>query len=619
MKLKAGLLFAASGSLLVILALFNFISQGKKKDFYRVDLKNFQPDTKNFRVDKRLGKLFFKQGKEETWIKDIPSLHGYYFFINKGKNISLHPDYSGDIGFYTHINFKSDNEFSPIRFTMEIISGGISRQIEKLEYYQYGHPLFKNLSLKRGDTLQLRFTGKGYIYFSKPIFYKKKNPDSRKNIILIGVDTLRGDQIGIKVNGHSLTPHIDQFVKEGIFFTNAYAQSPWTLPSFISLFTGLNEFNHRVNIRNPLEFDKPQLVQNLSKKFVTWGYHGGLVLSRRWGFSRGFDYYREFSQTGPLFARGGQTLFKKALAFLERSQFPDLFLFLHTYQVHSPYTPPREFLFKLFKKPKFFKLDAVSNLDPSAKYLPIKKDGLKRAYKELYQAEIHAFDSYFGDFIRGLKKQGIYENALIVFLSDHGEEFFEHKGWEHAHSLYNEILRVPLIIKFPGQKFHNRKIKEAVGLIDIFPTILKYYDVSCEESRLDGLNLLPVIQGNKREGNLFSSNSAGRYIDAIPPKFAIFFEGKKIIYNFPFTDKDLDFFRKNKLPPECPKIELYELEKDPAEEANRVLEQKNLVRKIMPLIIQMKKTIQKCMSVLPDRHKPLDSEVKKQLKTLGYL
>ena len=101
-------------------------------------------------------------------------------------------------------------------------------------------------------------------------------------------------------------------------------------------------------------------------------------------------------------------------------------------------------------------------------------------------------------FIKKLKEMDMYDNAMIVFLSDHGEEFFEHKGWAHSHSLYNELIKVPVLIKFPGSKFIDTAVNEPIGLIDMIPTILGYFDVDCEVS-IDGINLMPQIRGEKNK------------------------------------------------------------------------------------------------------------------------
>jgi arylsulfatase A-like enzyme len=211
---------------------------------------------------------------------------------------------------------------------------------------------------------------------------------------------------------------------------------------------------------------------------------------------------------------------------------------------------------------------------------------------------------------------------MIVFLSDHGEEFFEHKGWAHSHSLYNELIKVPVMIKFPGNEFKDNRVNAVIGLIDIIPTILSYYKVDRSESKIDGSDLMPQIRGEKNARHreyLVSSVSESRYIREIPPKFALINGDYKIIYNESFSVKDLDYFSPYALPPQTPQIEVYDLKKDPLEKHNIAGVKAELVKKMLPIIIKIKNIIKKNMAEKNKRGTPLDEEAKKQLESLGYI
>jgi len=604
--------------------------QGRGDDhFYRVKIKDFLPDTDHFKIDEQMGKIYFQKGTDKFQLNEIPTPDGYYFYLRGKKQIKLSPRFTGDIGFYTYLYFESLNKSSPIDFSFEIYSQGVNQKISQMAAGKVSQPFFKDLKIASSDQLLLKFKGRGVIYLSKPIIYKKRSHAQRKNIIFIALDTLRGDQIGIRLGNRqsTLTSNIDLFIKDSVYFKNAYAQTSWTLPSFMSLFTGMYEYNHEVGIRNPLSLDKPFLIRELSRKFITFGYHGGKVMKGRWGYWRGFDYYKKYRFASALFSRGGQALFRKALQLLEKPHFPNLFLFLHTYQVHAPYTPPDEFLYQLNKEPKFKKLEAINDSNPAKTYLPVEKD-LKKSLKELYQAEILAFDAYFGEFVKRLKAMNLYNNAMIVFMSDHGEEFFEHNGWTHSHSLYNEQIRVPVIVKFPGNRFKNRRIPNVVGIIDLLPTILSYYNIDYEAAQLDGKNLMPLIKSGqtRRPEYVVSTISTGRYLEAIPPKIAVLFDHYKLIYNHPFSPKDLAFFKDYTRPPETPKFELYDLENDPSEMHNiayPAINDRHAVplqrKKMMSVIAAIEKQIKQQMSAIAKKKKSLDKEVEEQLKSLGYL
>jgi choline-sulfatase len=602
-----------------------FLAKDKQPYFYKVEPENFIRDARYFRVDHNLRRIYFKEGKEEIQLDEIPSINGYYFYLKDKTLVRISPKITGNIGLYTYLYLESLSRNNTIHFSLEIHRGQNNRVVTQMAVSRVSQPFFKDLAIKKGDLLLMKFKGKGIVYLSQPIFYKKIGEtgiSGRKHIIFIGVDTLRGDQIGKKAGNLSLTPHMEQFIRDSVYLENTYAQTSWTLPSFMSLFTGLYEYNHDVGIKESLSPEKPYLVEQLSRDFITFAYHGGKVMNSRWGFSRGFDYYKKFQPAAALYPRGGQHLFKKAVELLEQAQFPNLFLFLHTYQVHAPYTPPEEFLLQLDKNPAYKSLEAINYNEAAKTYLPVDEE-LKYSLKELYQAEILAFDAYFGEFIEKLKELGIYDNAMIVLMSDHGEEFFEHKGWMHSHSLYDELIRVPVIIKFPGGQFKGTRVSEPVGVVDLMPTILSYYGIDYGAAKLDGKNLMPLIRDGRMHGEqrhyVVSTISTGKYFEAIPIKIALLFDDYKLIYNDPFGQEELEFFKDYALPPPVPKFELYNLTDDPDEIRNIVDTHKRLKDKMMPVILDIRKKILQKLSIQGKKKKIIDKEVKDQLKSLGYL
>ena len=482
----------------------------------------------------------------------------------------------------------------------------------------------------------MKFSGRGIVHLGRPVVYRKYKPSEEtgsnddtmgKHIFFIAIDTFRGDRIGASASGQPLTPHLDEFITDSLYLERTYAQTSWTLPSYMSLFTGLNEFNHEVGIKQPLKPDKPFLIEPLSRDFMTFGFHGGKVVNGRWGYARGFDYYKKFQPAGALYPKGGQSLFRKAVEVLEKGQFPNLFMFLHTYQVHAPYTPPKEFLAKLNPDPEYTNLEAVNFSEPELTFKPV-EDNYRAALKELYEAEILAFDAYFGEFMAKLKEMKLYDRSMIVLMSDHGEEFFEHKGWGHSHSLYDELIRVPAIIKFPGSRFKNKRISKPVGVLDLMPTILSYYQIPYETAGLDGQDLMPLIRSSAETGKgsgeikrkyVVSSISTGRYFEALPTRVALLWENYKLIYNDPFSAKDLEFFKGHTPPPQPPLLELYDLIKDPGETTNIVSTHGRIKDKLMPVLLKIRKTIRQRTAAMGKNKKPLDKEVEEQLKSLGYL
>jgi choline-sulfatase len=594
--------------------------------FYRIPINQMMQDKTHFQLNKSLNRLYFTKGKVKQHLDNIPSINGSYFYLKGKKQIKLTSQLTGNINFYTYLNVQSLDKKGNIDFKIDLYAKNKSRNILHMTVKNTSQPIYQTIDIKKGDQILFRFTGRGIVYFSQPIVYKKPeqiDSTKSKHIIFIGVDTFRYDLVHKTVNSIPLTPNINKFIAESVFLKNTYAQTSWTLGSFMSVFTGLNEYNHEVGIKQSLSPQKPFLVEPLSNKFLTFGLHGGKVMNTRFGFSRGFDYYKKFKPAGALYPKGGQHLFNKAIELLQQANFPNLFLFLHTYQVHAPYTPPKEHLLRLSPNPSHFKIDLINFSEPQKTFEPL-TDDIKETTTLLYEAEALAFDAYFGEFMDKLKKMGLYHNTLIILISDHGEEFFDHQGWGHSHNLYNELIQVPLFIKFPGGQFKNLHIDETTGLVDIMPTLLSYQGIPYPSDSLDGRNLMPLIRAKSKSQNdtrrgepVVSSISIGRYFEALPTRIALMFDHYKLIYNAPFTEKELAYFNGFTLPPQPETFQLFNLKNDPAETMNIIDDYPRIKDKMMPLMQKIQKIIRKKTASIGK--KKLDKEVKEQLKSLGYL
>jgi arylsulfatase A-like enzyme len=187
----------------------------------------------------------------------------------------------------------------------------------------------------------------------------------------------------------------------------------------------------------------------------------------------------------------------------ERPEFSKkpVFAFLHTIDPHDPYTPKSPFL--KFKKD-----------DPNREHLCFpkeifqkkKKSGLSQEdldyIQSLYDCEILHNDYFFGEWITFLKEKKLFDNSLIIFVSDHGEQFHEHGGMFHGHSIYNEEVHVPLIVKFPGGRYSGRQCSAAVSQVDILPTILDYLGIDMPAG-IDGISLLDLVEDHTIKRSIF--------------------------------------------------------------------------------------------------------------------
>lgn len=586
----------------------------------RIAEERLPRDNQYFAISPGRPQLVFRKDGREEILQEIPSIHGGYFFLKGRKSVALSPRLFGRIGFHTYLYLQGRPASQEIDFSLEIERRGRSLGLRRIKARKTSYALFQQMDLRRGDRIVMKFSGRGIACFTRPLLYERiAEPGRRENVILIAADTFRGDHLGKTVPGAGpLTPNLEAFAGDALRLDNAFSSTSWTLPAFMSLFTALNEYRHGVGIKSPLADDVPSLVEELSKKYATFGYHGGMVMNGNWGFARGFDFYKQFEQATPLYPEGGRSLFEKAMEVLRAGQFPRLFLFLHTYQLHSPYTPPLKFLKRLNSRPEFTKLDAVNHTQPAKTYLKV-EERVQGALAELYQAEILAFDSYFGGFIADLKRAGLYENSLIIFMSDHGEEFFEHGGWAHAHSLYDEALRVPLLIKFPRQRYAGRRVGAAVGIVDILPTLLSYLGLRCDSDRLDGKDLMPLIRGRRQAGErtVVATMSSGRYYEFFPARVALISGPSKLIFNEPFTPPGLEAFAEFSPPPQPEQFEFFDLAVDPGETTNIAARRPEQMKKWLPLLKEIRAQISRASA--GTRGRRLDEESRKQLEALGYL
>ena len=314
-------------------------------------------------------------------------------------------------------------------------------------------------------------------------------------VILISIDTLRADRLGCYGAQQPTSPQIDLFREQAVLFDQAIAQAPSTLPSHASIFTSMIPEHHGAffSRRLPLSPSVPTLAAILADAgYRTAAFTGGGQIAPEFGLDRGFEIYG-VNLGGP----GFDAAVASGLEWLGQKRVQPAFLFLHTYEVHHPYTP-RPDLLDLFDDGYTGDLpDEISKkLLKAINFgeVPFDKRDLEHVIAA-YDAEIRSVDEAFGDLLAGLEELGLTENSLIIFTSDHGEEFGEHGavGW-HSHTLYDELLRVPLLIRYPEGRHAGLSVTDQVRLLDVAPTILGAAGLTAPRG-FEGIDLELVING----------------------------------------------------------------------------------------------------------------------------
>jgi arylsulfatase A-like enzyme len=318
---------------------------------------------------------------------------------------------------------------------------------------------------------------------------------ARPNVIVYLVDTLRADHLGCYGHPRDVSPRIDRFAAGATLFENARANAPWTLPAVASVMTGLWPPAHGVfEDSRRLAPEAVTLAEALSGA----GYQTAAVVTNgfatgAYGLDQGFDEFT-LIQDG---RRESYRVHTAAAAWLD-SRDPDrpFFLYLHTIDPHKPYLPGEEQRRRLAPGADGMWRQIVAN-PRKQRWEPT--DSNVAQLRALYDAEIAENDASFGDTLDALEAAGLYDDALIVFLSDHGEEFYEHHAWTHASDLFREVLNVPLIVKLPGQR-QGRRVADLAQQIDLMPTLLTYLGIDgpATQGRLLPAALGPGWTGARR-------------------------------------------------------------------------------------------------------------------------
>ena len=328
----------------------------------------------------------------------------------------------------------------------------------------------------------------------------------KPNVILYLVDTLRKDHLGVYGYDLPVSPNIDAFARDAVVFDDMVAQAPWTKPSVASIFTGLEP--HLNQVRN-FETSLPEQVVTLAEALTEAGYRSdgfiaNLVVRHQFGFAQGFKIY----QYGKQDMNAADGLTERVLSFMSSRKHRPFFLHVHAMDPHSPYRPP-EMTRQRFAPDApggdFGEIDPIKELRESK----IGRDDPRvDQIISLYDAEIAFVDHHFGLFLAELKRRDLYDDSLIVFVGDHGQEFWDRGSWGHGHSFYDEVIQVPLIIKPPGATTGFR-VGDLVQHVDLYPTILDFAGVEAQ-TLLRGSSLRGVATG---EGALPENRSVYSCVD----------------------------------------------------------------------------------------------------------
>ena len=335
---------------------------------------------------------------------------------------------------------------------------------------------------------------------------------ARPNIIFLLIDTVRADHLSLFGYERDTSPNIAAFADENLSFSFAVAPAPWTPSSMASILTGLYPSAHRMSPPNDRDLAR-KVSSRLSNDFETLpetlrkaGYQTAAIITNPWmkpefGVARGFDSYTYFERAPAETVNA--TAFKLIKSLKEKSR--PFFLFLHYMDAHNPYRPPPEYAARYPQPLK------------SHDYPP-----RQAKYMQLYDGAIRYLDANLGDLFSYLKQEGLYHKAQIILAADHGEQFKEHGNQGHGYRLFNEEVRVPLVLKASGK---SARIDHPVSLVDIYPTVFEMAGLKPKMPH-QGFSLLSALDTRQKTGVLSEVHrnfSSKAYISP---------EGRKLILDF---------------------------------------------------------------------------------------
>jgi arylsulfatase A-like enzyme len=353
-------------------------------------------------------------------------------------------------------------------------------------------------------------------------------PRDRYNVFVVLFDSLRADHVEPSQSVEVSTPHFARLAASGVRFENARTNSSWTRPAVASLLASVPPSEHHVAT---WEDRLPDSIPSLAERLRDAGYQNAFVTANvmtdpAFGFGRGFELARtlftplveDLLRRHPLPQDRAQVVWDQFLSVtvtqplaLEAERKP-FFVFLHELDPHSPYEPPEPYA-DLYAFGYRGRLEAShANLLLAGQH-PLALDPVDlRQLHALYRGEVSAMDAYLGWLLDQLEARGLRERTLVVLLSDHGEEFQEHRGMGHGHTAYEELLRVPLILSLPGVLPQGLRSGADADLMDLAPTILDLLGLEIPPE-MRGASLLPRLSesGSPVRRPSFAQSSGARH------------------------------------------------------------------------------------------------------------
>lgn len=365
-----------------------------------------------------------------------------------------------------------------------------------------------SLATLRGEVIRARFrnTGQTEIALSGVRVVRKtgavvQSDKQARNVVVLLIDTLRASKLPIyNPQTRVKTPALDAFASEGTVFERSQTPENWTKPAVASVLTSLHPATHGTKEDASKLPRSALMLSEVYKKagFKTGSFIANGYVSNAFGFDQGWDHYTNYIRERK--NTNASNVFGEAAAWIEKNKGQRFFAYIQTIDPHVPYDPPDKYLKMYDPAPYNGKVqnrrthlmldDAKKN---PKKYAFTKRD--KQRIEALHDGEISYHDEHFGKFLAKLDALGLSDDTIVVITSDHGEEFQEHGSWGHGHSVYQELLGVPLLFRWPGAIPAGERVGPVVSTMDIAPTVLEATGVPIPKE-FEGHSLMGFMRGD---------------------------------------------------------------------------------------------------------------------------
>lgn len=459
------------------------------------------------------------------------------------------------------------------------------------------------------------------------------SPDRPRSVAFYLVDTCRHDRMSYVGYERATTPFLEWLAERSVVFEACYSQAAWTKPSMASMLSS----------QYPSTTGVYKMMQRLPESFLTWpevlqasgmytaGFSANIVMGNTLSnFAQGFDHFVESTQINhadPIrFASGSaRKLNRRAFAWLDRTDHWPMLLYMHSVDPHEEYEPEGEYL-KQFADPgrhERFREEWKQLLRsrPPIPGLFVTQDNFDRTRidaasfiehgSNLYDADVRANDDQMKLLWNKLKEDGWGDDFIFVFTSDHGEEFFDHGGTSHGYSLYDEMIRVPLMIYAPGLLPAGKRISTPVRSLDIYPTLCDLLGIDIPDG-LEGESLVPLARGEAKRKDLaiISEHREDPIVRTMGQGSGVLVSVQRGKWKFILNQTSSQLIEK-------PRFELFDLGADPGETRNVADQHPDLVSDFESEVVDFISEHRKDASA--EDWKSMDPEVLAQLRALGYI